>query len=102
MIYFNNGMLNNSGLSKAHRSNSYIEKYNRIIKFQLSKFLYRKNRCKITRPMFFHFIKNKENDRQREINALLNKIEEKKLSRIFQNLMAKFQNKKMIILIIII
>ena len=101
MIYFNNGMLNNSGLSKAHRSNSYIEKYNRIIKFQLSKFLYRKNRCKITRPMFFHFIKNKENDKQKEINTLLNKIEEKKLLIIFPNLMTKI-NRKMIILIIII
>ena len=78
MIYFNNEMLNYSGLSKSQRSNSYIENYNRIIKLKLSKFLYGKNRCKITWPMFFYFIKNEEKDKQNEINALLNKIEEKK------------------------
>ena len=77
MIYFNNGMLNYSGLSKSQRSNSYIENYNRIIKLKLSKFLYGKNRCKITWPIFFYFIKNEENDKQNEINALQNKIEEK-------------------------
>ena len=74
-------MLNYSGLSKSQRSNSYIENYNRIIKLKLSKFLYGKNRCKITWPMFFYFIKNEENDKQKEINALLNKIEEKKISK---------------------
>ena len=79
MIYFNNEMLNYSGLSKSQRSNSYIENYNRIIKLKLSKFLYGKNRCKITWPMFFYFIKNEEKDKQNEINALLNKIEEIKI-----------------------
>ena len=64
MIYFNNGMLNYSGLSKSQRSNSYIENYNRIIKLKISKFLYEKNRCKITWPIFFYFIKKKENDKQ--------------------------------------
>ena len=91
MIYFNNGMLNYSGLSKSQRSNSYIENYNRIIKLKLSKFLYGKNRCKITWPMFFYFIKNEENDKQNEI---------KKLKRKFQNLMTKFLNRKRIIIII--
>ena len=42
MIYFNNGMLNYSGLSKSQRSNSYIENYNRIIKLKLSKIYYGK------------------------------------------------------------
>ena len=37
-----------------------------------------KNRFKITWTLSFYFIKNKENDKQKEINALLNKIEEKK------------------------
>ena len=58
---------------------------------KLSKFLYGKNRCKIALPMSFHFIKNKENDRQKEINALLNKIEEKKLLEYFKIL---WQNSK--------
>ena len=81
MNFFNNGILNYSGLTKSQRSNSYIEYYNRVIKLKLSKFLYGKNRCKITWPMFFCFIKNEENDKQDEINALLNKIEEKKISK---------------------
>ena len=60
-----------------------------------------KNRCKITWPLSFYFIKNKENDKQKEINALLNKKKKKKLLIIFPNLMTKI-NRKMIILIIII
>ena len=95
-------MLNYSGLSKSQRFNSYIENYSRIIKLKLSKFLYGKNRCKITWSMFFYFIKNEENDNQKEINALLNKIEEKK---IINNISKSYDNipkQKMIILIIII
>ena len=77
MKYFNNGMLNYSKLKKIERSNSYIENYNRRIKLKLSKFLYGKNRCKITWPIFLYFIKNKENDKKNDIKQLENQIENK-------------------------
>ena len=77
MKYFNNGMLNYSKLKKIERSNSYIENYNRRIKLKLSKFLYGKNRCKITWPIFLYFIKNEENDTKNDIKQLENQIENK-------------------------
>ena len=75
--FFNNGMLNYSDLSKYERSNSYIENYNRRIKLKLSKFLYGKNRCKISWPLFIYFIKNEERENQIEYHELENKLEEK-------------------------
>ena len=54
--YIINGMLDYSGLSKEERSNSYIENYNRRIKLRLSKFLYGKNKCKISWPLFLYFL----------------------------------------------
>ena len=77
MKYFNNGMQNYSKLKKIESSNSYIENYNRRIKLKLSKFLYGKNRCKITWPIFLYFIKNEDNDRKNDIKQLENQIENK-------------------------
>ena len=65
--YFHNGMLNYQFLSKEQRSNSYIENYNRRIKLKLSKFLYGKNKCKITWPLFLYFIKQEEEDYRTDI-----------------------------------
>ena len=65
--YFINGILNYKYLSKEQRSNSYIENYNRRIKLRLSKFLYGKNKCKITWPLFLYFIKNEEKDYRKDI-----------------------------------
>ena len=55
-------ILNYHLLSKEQRSNSYLEKYNRRLKQKLSDFLYGKNRCHITWPLFLYFIKKEEND----------------------------------------
>ena len=60
-------MLNYKHLSKEQRSNSYIENYNRRIKLKLSKYLYLKNKCIITRPLFLYFIKKEEEDYKDEI-----------------------------------
>ena len=65
--YFINGMLNYHYLNKEQRSNSYIENYNRRIKLKLSKFLFGKNKCKITWPLFLYFIKNEEEDYRKDI-----------------------------------
>ena len=65
--YFVNGMLNYHYLNKEQRSNSYIENYNRRIKLKLSKFLYGKNKCKITWPLFLYFIKNEEEEYRKDI-----------------------------------
>ena len=47
--------------------NSYIENYNRRIKFKLSKYLYGKNKCKISWPLFLYFIKQEEQDYRTDI-----------------------------------
>ena len=60
-------MLNYYLLSKEQRSNSYIENYNRRIKLKLSKYLYGKNKCKISWPLFLYFIKCEEEDYRKEI-----------------------------------
>ena len=60
--YFENQILNYSNLKKDERSNSYIENYNRIIKIKLSKYLYGKNHCRISWPLFIYFIKNEEKE----------------------------------------
>ena len=60
-------MLNYHYLNKEQRSNSYIENYNRRIKLKLSKFLYGKNKCKITWPLFLYFIKNEEEEYRKDI-----------------------------------
>ena len=65
--YFENGMLNYIYLNKEQRSNSYIENYNRRIKLKLSKYLYGKNHCKISWPLFLYFIKKEEEDYRNEI-----------------------------------
>ena len=55
--YFIKGILNYVYLKKDERSNSYIENYNRIIKLKLSNYLYGKNHCRISWPLFIYFIK---------------------------------------------
>ena len=60
--YFINGMLDYHYLEKEQRSNSYIENYNRRIKLKLSKYLYGKNHCKVSWPLFLYFIKQEEED----------------------------------------
>ena len=60
--FFENNKLNYSYLNRDERSNSYIENYNRVIKLKLSKYLYGKNHCKISWPLFMHFIKNEEEE----------------------------------------
>ena len=67
LVYYLNGLLNYKFLTKEQRSNSYIENYNRRIKLRLSKFLYGKNKCKITWPLFLYFIKNEEEDYRNDI-----------------------------------
>ena len=57
LVYYLNGLLNYKFLTKEQRSNSYIENYNRRIKLRLSKFLYGKNKCKITSLLSLYFIK---------------------------------------------
>ena len=64
--YFRNGMLNYHYLTKEQRSNSYIENYNRKIKLKLSKFLYGKNKCKVTWPLFYILLKMKKLNRERK------------------------------------
>ena len=60
-------MLNYHLLSKEQRCNSYIENYNRRIKLKLSKYLYGKNKCKISWPLFLYFIKQEEQDYRTDI-----------------------------------
>lgn len=72
--FFKDGMLNYAYLSIEQRSNSYIENYNRIIKLKLSKFLYGKNHCIITWPLFHQFIKNEEDEYRNEILEFENAI----------------------------
>ena len=80
--YFKNGMLNYHYLIKEQRSNSYIENYNRRIKLKLSKYLYGKNHCKISWPLFLYFIKQEEEEYRTETfnneNELLFKYSEVK------------------------
>ena len=75
--YFLNNMLNYSSVNKSIRSNSYIENYNRRIKLKLSKFLYGKNKCLITWPLFLFFIINEENEYKHEIYNSETNLEEK-------------------------
>ncbi len=60
--HFSSGNLDYHYISKELRPNSYIENYNRKIKLKLSEFLFGKNYCLITWPLFLYFIKQKEND----------------------------------------
>ena len=73
--YYENGMLDYSSLSKYQRSNSYIENYNRRIKLRLSKFLFGKNKCKISWPLFFYFILHEEEDVKKENYNIENSLE---------------------------
>ena len=70
-------MLNYAYLTKEQSSNSYFENYNRIIKEKLSNFLYGKNKCRITWPLFFYFIINEEDEYKNKI-VLIEKSSEKK------------------------
>ena len=72
--YYENGMLNYIYLSKEQRSNSYIENYNRRIKLKLSKYLYGKNHCKISWPLFLYFIKKEEEEYRLKIFNLENEL----------------------------
>ena len=62
ITYFTKGILNYAFLKKDERSNSYIENYNRVIKLKLSNYLYGKNHCRISWPLFIYFIKNEEEE----------------------------------------
>ena len=64
--YFTKGNLDYHYLSKELRSNSYIENYNRRIKLKLCKFLFGKNHCLITWPLFLYFMKEEESDYRME------------------------------------
>ena len=66
-------------MKKDERSNSYIENYNRIIKLKLSNYLYGKNHCRISWPLFIYFIKNEEEEYKHLYNDLENEIVIKKL-----------------------
>ena len=72
--YFENGMLDYSIITKSQRSNSYIENYNRRIKLKLSKFLFGKNKTKISWPLFIYFITNEEDENKKEIFKLDNSV----------------------------
>ena len=71
-------MLDYTGLPKEVRSNSYIENYNRRIKLRLSKFLYGKNKCKISWPLFLYFIINEEDIYRNECYEKEQELEKKK------------------------
>ena len=71
--FFENNKLNYSYLNRDERSNSYIENYKRVIKLKLSKYLYGKNHCKISWPLFMHFIKNEEEEEYRILYTDLDK-----------------------------
>ena len=73
--YFKNGMLDYSQISKSQRSNSYIQNYNRRIKLKLSNFLYGKNKCKISWPLFLYFITHEEDEIKKENFNIDNSIE---------------------------
>ena len=72
---FKNGMLDYSQISKSQRNNSYIENYNRRIKLKLSNFLYGKNKCKISWPLFLYFITHEEDEIKKENINIDNSIE---------------------------
>ena len=72
-------MLDYSIITKSQRSNSYIENYNRRIKLKLSKFLFRKNKYKISWPLFIYFITNEEDEIKKEIFNSDNSIELKEV-----------------------
>ena len=67
-------MLDYSIITKSQRSNSYIENYNRRIKLKLSKFLFGKNKTKISWPLFIYFITNEEDENKKEIFKLDNSV----------------------------
>ena len=77
--YFIKGILNYAYLKKNERSNSYIENYNRIIKLKLSKYLYGKNHCRISWPLFLYFIKNEEEEYRKLYTELEKKVIIKKI-----------------------
>ena len=70
-------MLNYFGLNKAERSNSYLENYNRRIKLKLSEYLYGKNKCRISWPLFLYFILHEEDEYRKEIYENESNIEDK-------------------------
>ena len=70
-------MLDYSSIKKSQRSNRYIENYNRKIKLKLSKYLFGKNKCKITWPLFHLFIREEESETKKEIFNLENQLPKK-------------------------
>ena len=80
--YLENGMQDYSIITKMQRSNSYIENYNRRIKLKLSKFLFGKNKCKISWPLFLYFITKEEDDIKKENFNIDNSIELKEINNI--------------------
>ena len=71
---FINRIINYKNLTKEKRLNRYIKNYNRRIKLRLSKFLYGKNKCKITWLLFLYFIKNEEEDYRKDIYKKENEL----------------------------
>ena len=76
-------MLDYSLIKKSQGSNSYIENYNRKIKLKLSKYLFEKNKCKKTWPLFHLFIREEESETKKEIFNLENQLP-KKLNKIIK------------------
>ena len=68
-------MLDYSLITKSQRSNSYIENYNRRIKLKLSKFLFGKNKYKISWPLFLYFITHEEDETKKENYNIENSTE---------------------------
>ena len=67
-------MLDYSKINKNYRSNSYIENNYRRIKLKLYKYLFGKNKCKISWPLFNYFIMEEEFDCKNEIFKIENEI----------------------------
>ena len=74
-----NGILDYNIITKSKRSNSYIENYNGRIKLKLNKFLFGKNKFKISWLLFIYFITNEEDEIKKEIFNLDNSIELKEI-----------------------
>lgn len=78
--YYLNGMLNYTDQPKFYRSNSYIENYNRRIKLKLSNYLYGRNRCFISWPLFLFFIVYEEEEYRLQIYKNDNSLEYKNVN----------------------
>ena len=87
-------MLDYSSIKKSQRSHSYIENYNRKIKLKLSKYLFGKNKCKTTWPLFHSFIREEESETKNEIFNLENQLPKKIVNDINLDTNLEIQNNK--------